>query len=57
MEGFYRNLFFGPKTRSRFPQPHRAIADPGRFRHACVKAEALLRQALTRAGVEGTVIG
>lgn len=52
MEGFYRNLFFGAENSVGFHNPTEAMRILGDAGMHAVKAEALLRQALTRAGVD-----
>ena len=51
-EGFYRNLFFGAENSLGFHNPTEAMRILGDAALHAGKAEALLRQALTKAGVE-----
>ena len=52
MEGFYRNLFFGAENSLGFHNPTEAMRILGDASMHAGKAEALLRQALTKAGVD-----
>lgn len=51
-EGFYRNLFFGAENSLGFHNPTEAMRILGDASMYAGKAEALLRQALTKAGVD-----
>jgi len=51
-EGFYRNLFFGAENSLGFHNPTEAMRILGDASMHAGKAEALLRQALTKAGVD-----
>jgi len=51
-EGFYRNLFFGAENSLGFHNPSEAMRILGDASLHAGKAEALLRQALTKAGVD-----
>lgn len=51
-EGFYRNLFFGAENSVGFHNPTEAMRILGDASMYASKAEALLRQALAKAGVE-----
>ncbi len=51
-EGFYRNLFFGAENSLGFHNPTEAMRILGDASMHAGKAEGLLRQALTKAGVE-----
>jgi nitrite reductase (cytochrome c-552) len=51
-EGFYRNLFFGAENSVGFHNPTEAMRILGDATMHAVKAEAMLRQALTKAGVD-----
>ena len=51
-EGFYRNLFFGAENSVGFHNPTEAMRILGDATMHALKAEALLRQALAKAGVE-----
>ena len=51
-EGFYRNLFFGAENSIGFHNPTEAMRVLGDATMYAGKAEAMLRQALTKAGVD-----
>jgi nitrite reductase (cytochrome c-552) len=51
-EGFYRNLFFGAENSLGFHNPTEAMRILGDATMHAVKAEAFLRQALTKAGID-----
>lgn len=51
-EGFYRNLFFGAENSMGFHNPTEAMRILGDATMFAGKAESLLRQALTKAGVD-----
>lgn len=51
-QGFYRNLFFGAENSLGFHNPTEAMRILGDANMHAGKAEALLRQALTKAGVD-----
>jgi nitrite reductase (cytochrome c-552) len=51
-EGFYRNIFFGAENSLDFHNPTEAMRVLGDSVMHAGKAEALLRQALTKAGVD-----
>ncbi|MDD2468642.1 MAG: ammonia-forming cytochrome c nitrite reductase subunit c552, partial [Desulfobulbus sp.] len=51
-EGFYRILFFGAENSTGFHNPTEAMRILGDATMNAGKAEALLRQALTKAGVD-----